>query len=152
MIFIPSEEYIRIKEALPILCVDCVIIHNQHCLLLHRRNHPARGQLWFPGGRLYKNELIADGALRKAFEEVHLRCEFQSIVTVEETLFPRVEDMEIDAHTVIICCHLSPIEMSKVTLDLQHESFQWVDREAALRLALHKGVKRSLSLAFSAKV
>jgi len=145
--YIPSSDYIRIQAVLPILCVDAVITHEHRCLLLCRRNHPARGQLWFPGGRLHKNERIAAAALRKAFEEVRLHCEFQSILSVEETLFPRVEDMVADAHTVNVCCHLTVTEMTEIALDSQHEVYQWIDEDEAQELSLHEGVRRPLLLA-----
>ena len=64
--FIPKGDYEKILEVLPILCVDCVISHNGKCLLLRRINEPAKGQYWFPGGRVNKNEKIKDASLRKA--------------------------------------------------------------------------------------
>lgn len=130
--------------------MDAVIIHKNRSLLLRRRNHPARGQFWFPGGRLYKNEMIAAAALRKAFEETRLRCEFQSILSVEETLFPSVEDMVTDPHTVNVCCHLTLTDAPDITLDSQHEDFQWVDKGAAIALSLHDAVRRPLLLALGA--
>ena len=148
--YISYPDYCHIQSVVPILCVDAVIIHEKRCLLLRRRNHPARGQLWFPGGRLYKNEMITAAALRKAFEETRLRCEFQSILSVEETLFPRAQDMTTDSHTVNVCCHLIVKGVPDVRLDNQHEYFQWVDKEEALTLSLHDGVTRPLFLAFEA--
>jgi colanic acid biosynthesis protein WcaH len=145
---IPTPEYQRIQAVLPILCVDAVIIHEGCGLLLLRRNHPARGQLWFPGGRLHKNETIADAARRKALEEVSLDCEFQSILSIEETPFLRVDDMLTDVHTVNICCHLTVTNMSKVVIDSHHEDYRWVGQEEAQTLPLHEAVRRPLSLVF----
>lgn len=144
--YIPGPDYARIQAVLPILCVDAVITHERRCLLLRRCNQPARGQLWFPGGRLNKNELIAVAALRKAFEEARLQCEFQSILSIEETLFPRVDDMVTDTHTVNVCCHLTLIELKEIVIDSQHEGFRWVDKDEAQRLPLHDGVRRPLLL------
>jgi len=146
-LYIPSEVYVQIQEVLPIICVDAVITHNHRCLLLRRRNQPARGQLWFPGGRLYKNELIAVGVLRKCFEEVRLHCEFQSIISVEETLFPRIEDMYADVHTVNVCCHLIVPDLTEIIFDSQHEDYCWIDVSEAKVVPLHEAVRRPLLIA-----
>ena len=147
--YIPSGIYTQIQAVMPILCVDAVITHNQRCLLLRRRNQPARGQLWFPGGRLHKNELISEGVERKCLEEVQLDCRFQSIISIEETRFPRLEDMATDAHTVNVCCHLTISEVKEIVTDTQHDAYHWVDIKEAQTLPLHEGVRHPLFIALS---
>jgi len=39
---IQKKTYEKIKKLLPILCVDCLVIRENKCLLLHRLNHPAK--------------------------------------------------------------------------------------------------------------
>ena len=138
--FIPKGDYEKILEVLPILCVDCVISHNGKCLLLRRINEPAKGQYWFPGGRVNKNEKIKDASLRKAREEVSLECRFKKIISIEETMFARQGDMLTDIHTVNVCCHLSALEVDNFELDDTHDGFVWVDAEEAKMLDLHEGV------------
>jgi len=138
--FIPKGDYEKILEVLPILCVDCVISHNGKCLLLRRINEPAKGQYWFPGGRVNKNEKIKDASLRKAREEVSLECRFEKIISIEETMFARQGDMLTDIHTVNVCCHLSALEVDNFELDDTHDGFVWVDAEEAKMLDLHEGV------------
>lgn len=150
--FIKQSEYQRILEKIPIVCVEAVIIHKHQCLLLRRANQPAKGQLWFPGGRLHKNETIAEAARRKALEEVSLDCEFQSILSIEETPFSRVEDMVTDVHTVNLCCHLTVTNITEVIVDNYHEDFRWVGQEEAQTLPLHEAVKRPLLMGLNAGV
>ena len=140
MSFIPREEYLRVLECLPILCVDCVISFEGKCLLLRRTNEPAKGQYWFAGGRVYKNETIRAAALRKATEEVGLACRFEEILSIEETMFAQQGDMTCDVHTVNVCCHLVAQSAENVVLDLCHDRYVWVDSEQALSLKLHEGV------------
>jgi colanic acid biosynthesis protein WcaH len=146
---IPKKEYQYILEHLPILCVDCVITHNKKCLLLKRNNQPAKGQWWFPGGRVNKNELIKLAAIRKSLEETRLNTVFEKVISVEETMFSQVEDMTTDIHTVNICCHISVADVSSLKIDLFHDDFLWVDSQLARTLGLHDSVLNPLLASLS---
>jgi colanic acid biosynthesis protein WcaH len=138
--FIPKEEYDKILECLPILCVDCVITYEGKCLLLRRANEPAKGHYWFPGGRINKGELIADAAIRKACEETSLTCQFDKIISIEETMFPREGNMVCDVHTVNVCCHLVTLSQENIRVDNNHDDYVWANIEQALQLKVHEGV------------
>ncbi len=140
MIFIPEEEYPRIQAVLPILCVDCLIIHENKCLLLRRTKEPAQGQYWFPGGRVLKNELIRDAATRKARDEVNLDCKYERTISIEETIFAQHGNMLFDIHTVNICCQLSVHNLDNLTIDESHDGYIWASIEQAKMLNLHKAV------------
>ena len=142
--FIPEEEYSRIQAVLPILCVDCLIVYEKKCLLLRRIREPAKGQYWFPGGRVFKGEIIQNAALRKAREEVNLDCRFERIVNVEESIFERNEDMNCDIHTVNVCCQLSTQQAHYVSIDPSHDDFIWAGLNNATLLNLHIAVSRPL--------
>ena len=70
MKLIEPELYKQIQQAMPIICVDLLIHQDDRFLLLLRRNEPAKGLWWTPGGRLLKDELLVDAAHRKAKEEL----------------------------------------------------------------------------------
>ncbi len=125
--FIPTNTYQSILESLPILCVDVLIVYEGKCLLLLRDNEPAKGTYWFPGGRVYKNELIKDAVVRKAKEEVNLVCEFVKIVSVEESLFEKKGTMLTDVHTVNVCCLVSVQDVSGIKTDRLHSNYIWVE-------------------------
>lgn len=141
--FIPKIEYDMILEYIPIICVDLLILNDGKCLLLKRDNEPAMGQYWFPGGRINKLESIKDAALRKAKEETNLDCEFIKIVTIEETIFLKNEDIHADVHTVNICCQLGTATIAPLQIDEYHEDFKWVNQQSD---SYHKSVNRPLSL------
>lgn len=67
---IPRSLYKQIVEVMPILCVDLVIVHEGKYLLVKRKNEPAKGLWWPPGGRVWKGETIEQAARRKAKEEI----------------------------------------------------------------------------------
>src|SRR5204863_6533075 len=113
------------------------------CLLLKRDNEPAKGRYWFPGGRINKLELIKEAALRKAKEETNLDCQFEKIISVEETIFEKNNDMHCDIHTINICCLLTANDISALRLDSLLNDFLWVDK---LNPDFHSAVNNPLSI------
>lgn len=60
---------------MPIPCVDLLVVDNAgNILLVKRQNEPAKGQWWFPGGRVYYKEKRRDAAIRKLKEECNLNA------------------------------------------------------------------------------
>lgn len=141
--FIPADTYAQILECLPILCVDVLIFHKGKYLLLLRDNEPAKGTYWFPGGRIYKNEVIQDAAVRKAKEETALNVSFIKIVSVEETIFMKKEEMKTDVHTVNICCHVEATSIDNLSIDKLHANAIWIDR---IDSGWHAGVQNPLRM------
>ena len=134
---------------MPILCVDLMISFEGKYLLLKRKNEPAKGQYWFPGGRIYKMETIKEAALRKAKEEVNLDCRFQEIVSIEESMFKRNGNMMTDIHTVNICCKLATDSISEIAIDKQHNSHIWITKDnLGTVVDLHQCVIRPLKMTF----
>ena len=140
---IPDAEYRLILNSIPILCVDVLIVHDGKCLLLKRDNEPAKGEFWFPGGRVRKNESIQNTALRKAKEETNLDCEYVKIISVEETIFSKTATMHSDVHTVNICCHLIPVDIGSLKLDKHHNDYKWVSEQHS---SYHLAINHPLSL------
>ena len=49
--FIPWKLYKQIIGNVPIACVDVAIVAKGSVLLVRRKDHPAKGEWWLPGGR-----------------------------------------------------------------------------------------------------
>lgn len=145
---IPENDYNKILSMIPILCVDLIIFFNRKYLLLKRKTEPAKGQYWFPGGRVYKMETIKEAALRKAKEEVNLNCQFQEIISIEESMFKQNKNMMTDIHTVNICCKLVTDSISEISLDKQHDGHIWITKDNLGTVDLHHCVIRPLKMAF----
>ena len=137
---IPQKDYDEIQKKTCVVCVDVLIIYNNRCLLLKRDIEPAKGQFWFPGGRIHKMELIQDAAIRKAKEEVNVDCDFKKIVSIEETIFFNKNDMITDIHTINICCELLPLSLDNLKIDNFHSSHKWVSLTDVNKLKLHPAV------------
>lgn len=72
---ISSDLYNQIIRCMPIPCVDLLVVNNAgNILLVKRQNEPAKGQWWFPGGRVHYMEKRRDTAIRKLKEECNLEA------------------------------------------------------------------------------
>ena len=85
---IPKEQYTKIIEVLPVLCVDIIIQNPQgEFLLIKRANEPLKDQWWVIGGRVLKGETLKQAAIRKIEEEVGLEATDVKLVGYYEDAF-----------------------------------------------------------------
>ena len=138
--YIPNELYNKIKLSLPIACVDILLMHEDKFLLVRRNQEPAKGSWWFPGGRIFKNELIFDAAIRKGQEELRLQLQPIELISVEESIFD--ENDETSIHTINFVVKMKKLCNSlNIVLDHTHSVFAWFER---IPVGLHQCVKRPL--------
>jgi len=124
--FIPQKLYDQILHNMPIACVDVAIVAGGAVLLVHRKDPPAAGQWWVPGGRVHKGEMMRETALRKAREEVGILCHVGPIIHTAETIFPD-GPRGIPIHSINSCFFLYPAEPDfQPILDDHHADFRWV--------------------------
>ena len=142
---ISETQYKLIVETMPIICVDLLIINDGKFLLLKRDNEPAKGEFWFPGGRILKLETIKSAALRKAKLEVNLDCTFHDIISVEETIFDKKSEMSTTVHTINIVCKLTSDNIKELKLDNLHSNFIWTPLNQFNDIKLHKALLKPLS-------
>ncbi len=73
MNLIAVEEYRKILEVLPILCVDIIAQNSAgEYLLIKRANEPKKDVWWVIGGRVLKGETLNEAVKRKVKEETAL--------------------------------------------------------------------------------
>ena len=126
---IPENKYKEIIELMPIVCVDVIIYYKNKVLLVKRKNEPAVGEWWMPGGRLLKNETLENAAIRKAHEETGLKVRIVRPLIFGETIFKEsnLEGIKTGTHTVNVS-YLLEAENDKVRLDSQSSNFIWADK------------------------
>lgn len=123
--FIPSESYKFILENMAIVCVDVAIYNHKHeLLLIKRRNEPARGQFWLPGGRIYKGEVRRNAAIRKVHQECGIVVDFLVELFTSETIFEDGPD-GIPVHSVNTV-YFTMIKDTDIKLDSQASEFAWL--------------------------
>ena len=141
MTHIPGKLYTQILENMPISCVDIAVVAHGAVLLVKRKDAPAQGQWWIPGGRVLKGELLRETAARKAQEEIGIRCHVGPIILTEETIFPDGPD-GVSVHSVNSCFCVYPCSPEATPkLDSHHEEYFWTD---AIPEGLHQYVERCL--------
>lgn len=120
---IEQETYDLIRQHVPICCVDLIVKIEGKVVLCLRRNEPAKGQWWLPGGRVLKGEELKDAAVRKAKEELGLDVVVTSFVGTYETMFPAI-------HTIntVFVVEPWPLEQS-IQLEDQHSKYRLVEGE-----------------------
>jgi colanic acid biosynthesis protein WcaH len=136
---IEKKLYHKILQNMPIACVDVVIRDEKGILLVKRRDPPAKGQWWIPGGRVLKGEKLADAAHRKALQEVGLNCRVRNIIHTAETIFPD-GPKGIPVHSINTVFLLdNPVGV--INLDSTCSECMWVK---AVPQGLHKYVRDCL--------
>jgi ADP-ribose pyrophosphatase YjhB (NUDIX family) len=113
--FIPQALYDQIIELLPIVSVEAVIEISGGLLYLKRRNPPAKGLWWFPGGRIHKCESLMDALHREIWEETGLQITSAKLLNVYSRVFDERHDI-----TVAYRCTVKKAEIS-----LNDEHSEW---------------------------
>jgi len=61
--YLPDDFYKKYVHSCIVNCVDCVIVRvntitgEREFILVERKDQPAKGMFWFPGGRMFKGEV-----------------------------------------------------------------------------------------------
>ncbi len=129
--WLSDENFQTIIASTPLFSIDLVIRNAKGEILLgQRRNRPARGSWFVPGGRVLKNE-----PLDTAFErlcEVELgtyfaRKDARLLDLYQHFYQDSVFGNEPDTHYIVAGYLLDFIDSNKLSLpDTQHSRFQWM--------------------------
>ncbi|WP_417764155.1 GDP-mannose mannosyl hydrolase [Shewanella chilikensis] len=130
--FLDQATFTRVIASTPLVSIDLVVINAKGQALLGRRlNRPAKDYWFVPGGRILKNEAIADAFKRLTQDELG-----QS-VTIDQAILLGLFDHfyddyvfgnEFTTHYVAIAFILRlECELESLPLDVQHRGYQWFD-------------------------
>ena len=124
MTHIDDDLYARIVRQMPIPCVDLYVLDDEdHLLMVKRRNEPAAGEWWFPGGRVLFGETRQEAAERKLKEECGLVGKFRSFVGTFDAIL-LVPDNGI-SHAITTVVFLRVSSRQTVVLDEQSSDYRW---------------------------
>lgn len=130
MNFIPQEDYNKILQTMPIACIDVAIVSQGSILLVKRKDEPAKGEWWVPGGRILKGETMKQCAMRKAKEEVNIDCCIGPLIYTAETIF-NTGPNGIPVHSVNSCFLMYPKTLDyKCQLDSHHRGYKWFSKNS----------------------
>ena len=124
MTFIPEDKYRVIIDAVPILCVDCIIVNEENqYLLIKRKNEPLKGEWWVPGGRVRKGEKLRCAIRRKVVEELGIRLtQVVPLGYYEDEFDKNPLNVESGLHTLGIVFTAKP---KKFNIKLDKQSGEW---------------------------
>lgn len=126
--WIPEEEYNHLKKTIPIPCVDLIVTNNQQkILLVKRKNEPAKGSWWFPGGRVLIGESRDLAALRKLKEECGVNAK-KAIEWATFDIFLEDKEENYISHAISTFFLINETE-GNVYLDEQSSDYAWKTKE-----------------------
>ncbi|WP_426370159.1 GDP-mannose mannosyl hydrolase [Pseudocolwellia sp. HL-MZ7] len=135
--FLDKETFSTVIESTPLVSID-LVVKNKHgqALLGERLNKPAKGNWFVPGGRILKDESMADAFKRLTKEELGQAFS----INQAELLGPfdhfysdNVFGDEFSTHYVAIAYVLTlDTELEKLPLDVQHGSYKWFEIDSLL--------------------
>ena len=135
--FLDIPTFTTVIASTPLVSIDLVVInHLGQALLGKRLNKPAQGDWFVPGGRIVKNESLANAFKRLTFDE--LGTEF----TIDEASLLGPYDHfyqdcvfgdDVSTHYVAIAYVLNlKHELTDLPLHVQHAQYQWFDIDTLL--------------------
>jgi colanic acid biosynthesis protein WcaH len=125
MSLIPADEYKKIIETMPILCVDLIVQNSKgEYLLVKRTNEPLKGQWWVIGGRVPKEETMEQAARRKIKQETGLDIGLLKPIGYYEDKFEANPfGLVTTLHTVSVV-FLTVVDHNQ-QIKLDHQSANW---------------------------
>ena len=117
---IPLTLYELITDSIPIASVEAIISKGNSLLFLRRQNSPAKGQWWFPGGRIRKGETLEAALYREVKEETGLEVIESKLINVYSRVFDERHDIAI--------AYLCKCKGDKIILNNEHSEYKYFKR------------------------
>jgi colanic acid biosynthesis protein WcaH len=67
---LPQDEFLKVVEKTPLVSIDLIVQSNKGILLGERKNAPAKGSYFVPGGIIRKNETLYEALERISYDEL----------------------------------------------------------------------------------
>jgi ADP-ribose pyrophosphatase YjhB (NUDIX family) len=126
---IDSDEYKKMVEKGVISCIDAFVVDLQTntYFIITRKDEPAKGFQWIPGGRQEKFSSITETARCKCKKEVGIDVEVHETLGSWSTVFPR-SAWDCPTHTTNTVV-LAFSKSQNCNLDGHHENGCWISLE-----------------------
>jgi len=131
--WIDEPLYTKIREVMPIPCVDLLVTHNNRLLLMLRNNEPGRGVWFTPGSRILYGETIEETVKRTLTEETGLT----PIKIVRKGVMTHFWP---ETHTVTVFYRVD-VEDDQVKMNEEHSAYKWISEATN---DLHPFLKRMI--------
>lgn len=141
--WISEETFGECLSKLPEATVELVVEHDGGVLVAKRTNEPAKGEWFWPGGRLLKGETFEQAVRRIAAEELSIEVAIQRQLGAFNHYWEDISGRAFDSrHTVNVVYHVTPQgEHPDIELDDQHAEYRIISGPDP---SLHEYVNRYL--------
>jgi colanic acid biosynthesis protein WcaH len=102
---------------MPIVSVEALIVKDNALLFLRRNNQPAKGEWWFPGGRIRKGESLEQALQREIKEETGLEVNAHNFIKAYSRVFPERHDITL--------AYLCKCKEDEVKINNEHSEFKF---------------------------
>ena len=132
--FLDKDDFSLVISSTPLVSIDLVVKNKQgQALLGQRLNRPAKGFWFVPGGRILKNESLADAFKRLTVDELGqaFTIEQASLLAPFDHFYDdNVFGEDFSTHYVAIAYVLVlEEELDKLPMNIQHDNYQWFSIE-----------------------
>ncbi len=126
-------DFIDVVKRTPLVSIDIIVENGRNQVLLGlRKNEPAKGFWFVPGGRILKNERIADAFRRIARENLALALTYEKadFVGVFEHLYPGnfTGKKQFSTHYVVLAHRIALTKNLKKFPTTEHSRYQWFEK------------------------
>lgn len=137
MSFLDTKTFTTIVDNTPLISIDLIVKNDSGKVLLGKRlNAPAKGYWFTPGGRIYKNESMANAFVRIARDELGIEVTIEQasfIGTFEHFYEDSIFGDHISTHYVVLAYTISlPTTHCSPTTNIQHADYRWQAIESLL--------------------
>ena len=142
-----KDVFLDIIDKTPLASIDLIIKDSDNRALLgYRNNHPACGCWFVPGGRIRKNETLAQAMKRIALNELGIEVSITDATLLGA--YDHMYDDNFDAkpgittHYVVLGYEIKLPCKQEIKMDTQHSEIQWWSIEDLLNSeAVHRNTK-----------
>ncbi|USI28210.1 GDP-mannose mannosyl hydrolase [Alteromonas macleodii] len=143
--FLDRETFSTVLSSTPLVSIDLVVRNRDGEILLGQRvNRPAKGYWFVPGGRILKNETLAQAFERLTKEELGRSYSISdaSLLGPYDHLYEDcVFGEDISTHYVAIAYSIDVANLEALPVK-QHNSYQWLSPNKILQLNnVHENTK-----------
>lgn len=145
---VPRKAFRTLVLWAPIVSIDLILTNAAGEVLLgYRSNRPARHRWFVPGGRIFKNERIADALARIARRETGLTVDpasarFDGVYQhfYRDSVFG--PSRRLPTHYVVLAYRIALKDTASVRGDSQHRELVWFKpRDLLRRVSVHENTK-----------
>ena len=132
-----DEDFARVVRLTPLVAIDLVIYDEAEKMLLGRRkNEPAKGMLFAPGGRIRKSERLSDAFQRILADETGLSHDFSDarLLGAFDHIYETntFQQGGFGTHYVTLGYEIRLGGHPAIRLDGQHDDFVWMRADEIL--------------------